>query len=58
MPPGTPATTEVTVVLHEVNDGTRVTLTHAGVRIESGAARGWNGAFDKLAAELRAATGS
>ena len=58
MPPKTPGTTEVTVVLEEVDGGTRVTLTHAGVPAESGAARGWNGAFDKLAAELRAATGA
>jgi uncharacterized protein YndB with AHSA1/START domain len=58
MPPKTPGTTEVTVVLDEVNGGTRVTLTHAGVPAESGAARGWNAAFDKLAAELRAATGA
>jgi uncharacterized protein YndB with AHSA1/START domain len=57
MPPKTPGTTEVTVVLEEANGGTRVTLTHAGVPPESGAARGWNAAFDKLAAELRAATG-
>jgi uncharacterized protein YndB with AHSA1/START domain len=57
MPPKTPGTTEVTVVLDEVNGGTRVTLTHAGVPPESGAARGWTGAFDKLAAQLRAATG-
>ena len=46
------------MVLDEVNGGTRVTLTHAGVPAESGAARGWHGAFDKLAAELRAATGN
>ena len=58
LPPKTPETTEVTVVLDEVNGGTRVTLTHAGVPAESGAARGWHGAFDKLAAELRAATGN
>jgi uncharacterized protein YndB with AHSA1/START domain len=58
MPAKTPGTTEVTVVLEEVNGGTRVTLTHAGVPAESGAARGWSGAFDKLAAELRAATGA
>jgi uncharacterized protein YndB with AHSA1/START domain len=58
MPPKTPGTTEVTVLLEEVEGGTRVTLTHAGVPAESGAARGWNGAFDKLAAELRAATGA
>jgi len=57
MPPETPGTTEVTVVLNEVNEGTRVMLTHAGVAAESGAARGWSGAFDKLAAELRAAVG-
>jgi uncharacterized protein YndB with AHSA1/START domain len=55
MPANTPGTTEVTVVLEEVAGGTRVTLTHAGVPAESGAARGWTGAFDKLAAELRKA---
>ena len=53
MPPKTPGTTAVTIVLEEVNGGTRVTLTHAGVPAESGAARGWSGAFDKLAAQLR-----
>jgi uncharacterized protein YndB with AHSA1/START domain len=58
MPAKTPGTTEVTVVLEEVSGGTRVALTHAGVPAESGAARGWSGAFDKLAAELRAATGA
>ena len=58
MPPKTPGTTEVTVILDDANGGTRVTLTHAGVPAESGAARGWNAAFDKLAAELRAATGA
>jgi uncharacterized protein YndB with AHSA1/START domain len=56
MPRKTPGTTEVTVVLEEVDGGTRVTLTHAGVPPESGAARGWTAALDKLAAELRAAT--
>jgi uncharacterized protein YndB with AHSA1/START domain len=56
MPPKTPGTTEVTVVLDEVGRGTRVTLIHAGVPAEFGAAGGWNGAFDKLAAELSAAT--
>ena len=58
MPPKTPGTTEVTIVLKEVNGGTRVTLTHAGVPAESGGARGWQAAFEKLAAELRAATGA
>jgi uncharacterized protein YndB with AHSA1/START domain len=56
MPAKTPGTTEVTVILEEVDGGTRVTLTHAGVPAQSGAARGWSGALDKLAAELRAAT--
>jgi uncharacterized protein YndB with AHSA1/START domain len=58
MPPETPGTTEVTVVLEEVDEGTRVTLTHAGVPAQSGGARGWNGAFDKLAAALRATASS
>jgi uncharacterized protein YndB with AHSA1/START domain len=58
MPPKTPGTTEVTVVLEELDGRTRVTLTHAGVPPQSGATRGWNAAFDKLAAELRAATGA
>ena len=58
MPPKTPGTTEVTIVLKEVNGGTRVTLTHAGVPAESGAAQGWNAALAKLAAELRAPTGA
>jgi uncharacterized protein YndB with AHSA1/START domain len=56
MPAKTPETTEVTVVLEEVDNRTRVVLTHVGVPADSGAARGWGGAFDKLAAELRAAT--
>jgi uncharacterized protein YndB with AHSA1/START domain len=58
MPPKTPETTEVTIVLEEVSGGTRVILTHAGVPAESGAARGWQAAFDKLATELRAAPGA
>jgi uncharacterized protein YndB with AHSA1/START domain len=56
MPPETPGRTEVTVVLEEVEGGTRVTLTHAGVPADSGAARGWNAAFDKLAVQLLAST--
>ena len=46
------------VPVGEVNGGTRVTLTHAGVQAESGAAQGWNAALAKLAAELRAPTGA
>jgi len=55
MPAGTHGSTEVTVMLEEVDGGTRVRLTHAGVAAESGAARGWSGAFDKLAEELQTA---
>jgi uncharacterized protein YndB with AHSA1/START domain len=57
MPAKTPGTTEVTVVLEEVDGGTRLTLTHAGVPADSGSARGWNAAFEKLAATLSVATG-
>jgi hypothetical protein len=46
------------LALDDVNGGTRVTITHTGVPAESGPGRGWNGAFDKLAAELRAVTGN
>jgi uncharacterized protein YndB with AHSA1/START domain len=56
MPAKTPGTTEVTVVLEEVDGGTRLTLTHAGVPADSGGARGWNAAFEKLAAALSDAT--
>jgi uncharacterized protein YndB with AHSA1/START domain len=53
LPADTPATTEVTVVLDEVDGGTRISLTHAGVPAQSDAAGGWHGAFDKLEAALR-----
>jgi uncharacterized protein YndB with AHSA1/START domain len=52
MPAGTPARTQVTVTLEQISNGTRLTLTHAGVPPESGAAHGWSAALDKLAATL------
>jgi len=49
MPEGYPTTTEVIVVLEDVNGHTKMTMTHAGVPASSGAGGGWNQAFDKLA---------
>jgi uncharacterized protein YndB with AHSA1/START domain len=49
MPEGYPATTEVTVVLEDLGGRTNMVMTHAGVPADSGAAGGWNQAFDKLA---------
>jgi uncharacterized protein YndB with AHSA1/START domain len=47
-------TTEVSVELAEVADGTRVVMTHAGIPSDSPGAMGWEMAFDKLAATLSA----
>jgi uncharacterized protein YndB with AHSA1/START domain len=58
MPAKTPGTTEVTVVLEAFDGGTRLTLTHAGVAADSGGARGWNAALEKLAAMFSDATGA
>jgi len=53
MPEGTPATTTVTVELHDLDGSTRMVMTHAGVPTnQEGANAGWNGAFDKLVAYL------
>ena len=49
MPEGYPATTEVTVLLEDLDGRTKMVLTHAGVPAASGAGGGWNQAFDKLA---------
>lgn len=54
MPEGTPETTEVTVLLEDVNGRTKMTLTHAGVPADSPGAIGWNQAFDKMAAYIDA----
>jgi len=49
MPDGYPATTEITVLLEDLGGRTKMLLKHAGVPAESGANRGWEQAFDKLA---------
>jgi uncharacterized protein YndB with AHSA1/START domain len=49
MPEGYPATTEVTVLLEELDGRTKMVMTHAGVPADSGAGDGWEQAFDKLA---------
>ncbi len=47
MPDGYPATTEVTVLLEELDGRTKMTMTHAGV--PAGAGGGWEQAFVKMA---------
>ena len=58
MPEGYPTTTEVTVLLEDLEGGTKMVLTHAGVPADSGAGDGWEQAFDKLAAYLETARDS
>ena len=50
MPPGAPMVTE----LVEVDAGTRMTMTHAGIPADSPGAQGWEMALDKLEARLAA----
>ena len=47
MPDGYPATTEVTVLLEDLGDRTKMIMTHAGV--PAGAGDGWEQAFTKMA---------
>jgi uncharacterized protein YndB with AHSA1/START domain len=54
MPEGYPATTEVTVLLEEMDGRTKMVMTHAGVPASSGAGGGWEQAFDKLAEHINA----
>ncbi len=54
MPPGHPATTEVTVELDDLGGRTRMVMTHAGIPADSPGAAGWNMAFDKLVTQLAA----
>ena len=49
MPPGTPETTEITVLLAALGEKTKMTMTHAGVPAGSPGAMGWQQAFAKLA---------
>ena len=48
MPEGYPETTEITVLLEDLGERTRMVLTHAGMSADSGAGGGWEQAFDKL----------
>ena len=52
MPEGYPATTEVTVLLENLDGRTKMVMTHAGIPADSGGAGGWAQAFDKLADHL------
>jgi uncharacterized protein YndB with AHSA1/START domain len=57
MPDGHPTTTEVIVELEDVEGGTRMVMTHAGIPSDSPGAAGWRMAFDKLAAHIKARSG-
>ena len=52
MPEGYPVTTEVTVLLENLDGRTKMVMTHAGIPADSGAAGGWAQAFDKLVDHL------
>jgi uncharacterized protein YndB with AHSA1/START domain len=54
MPPGHPATTEVTVELQDLGGRTKMVLTHTGIPADSPGAAGWVMAFGKLASHLQA----
>lgn len=50
--PGHPVRTEVRVELSEVDDKTRMVMTHSGIPADSAGAAGWEMAFDKLATRV------
>jgi uncharacterized protein YndB with AHSA1/START domain len=54
LPPGHPATTEVSVELQDLGGRTKMVLTHTGVPAGSPGAAGWEMALAKLAAHLEA----
>jgi uncharacterized protein YndB with AHSA1/START domain len=54
MPPGHPATTEVTVELEDLGGRTKMVLTHTGIPADSPGAVGWAMALNKLAAHVQA----
>ena len=54
MPEGHPTTTEVRVELEDVDGGTKMVMTHAGIPAGSPGAAGWTMALDKLAAHVEA----
>lgn len=53
MPDGYPTTTEVSVILEDLDERTKMVMTHAGMPASSGAGGGWNQAFDKLADHIK-----
>jgi hypothetical protein len=57
MPEGHPTTTEVRVELEDIDERTRMVMTHVGIPADSPGATGWTMAFDKLAAQIGAAAG-
>ena len=58
MPEGTPATTEVTVQLEELDGRTKMVMTHAGVPADSPGAGGWAQAFEKMAEHINTVEGN
>ena len=58
MPDGYPETTEVTVLLEEVDGRTKMVMTHAGIPADSGGAGGWAQAFDKLGDHIETVLGN
>ena len=52
MPDGFPMTTEVTVLLEDLDGRTKMVMTHAGVPADSGASEGWTQAFAKMADQI------
>jgi uncharacterized protein YndB with AHSA1/START domain len=54
IPEGHPSETEIRVEFTDLGDRTAIVMTHAGVPADSPGAAGWQMAFDKLAAHLRA----
>jgi uncharacterized protein YndB with AHSA1/START domain len=55
-PDGHPAITEVRVQFEADGDGTKMTMTHVGIPVDSPGAAGWTMALDKLDARLAAGT--
>lgn len=52
LPAGHPAETEISIALEPAEEGTALTLTHAGIAPGSPGATGWTMALDKLADRL------
>jgi uncharacterized protein YndB with AHSA1/START domain len=53
LPEGYPTTTEVTVLLEDLDGRTKMVMKHAGIPADSGANGGWEQAFDKLADHIK-----